>query len=501
MRKQINATNMSAINHFRKFYFTFQKELLHSDIIPVPSNTNPFHFGHINIYTTNYAVLSLEQDLVFVIDISGSMLELGKQQNTKISQLKLTLLNMIKHFYNNPNIFITLITFHSEVATLLQRTRITNENIEEITAKIKNIEPNGLTNIGNALSYTKKIMEDYYYPTKKTMIFMTDGVATTGEIRPYLLTKLINSSIKNIFIGYGEEHDGDLLESFTNIPDTHYYFIDKTEKCGLVYGEIIYDIMHILFEKCILSVENCLIYDYKKNSWGTTLYIGDLIGDTNKHYHIITNESENWNAYLHCGSTTEIFQIHQLYDNQEINFDKYIYRQRVLQLLYRVSEYHKKKTTLLHHFFSPQCPLGDFRYGEKKLGTAKADVYPPSGGIDTYCASSMRNGVKTILKEELKQLQKELLEYMQENPNDELLERLKNDLEISYHSMDKYTTRLYSSARFTSQGEERSVNVDYNTTENTFNASPAKMNVMHQISSSQANYVIEIYDIQDYEDV
>lgn len=452
----VNFNKMSVLPYFQEFYMNFHKEVLNTNIIPVPINTTPIYFGLINIHTQTIEKTDAIQDLVFIIDISGSMLELEKEnhkKNSKISQLKFTLLNILEHFNNNSNIYITLITFHAEVYTLVERTNITSENKQEIIEKINKIDPNGLTNIGKALTYTNQIMNKYNsYQTKKTMIFMTDGVATTGETRAYLLQKLVNPNIKNIFIGFGEEHDGDLLESFTSIPDTFYYFIDKTEKCGVVYGEIIYDIMHILFEKCVISVENGFIYDYKKNSWNTTLYIGDLIGDTNKHYHIISNDKEHCNAYLHSGLQNEIFQIHQLYSNNKTIFDIYIYRQRVLQILYQVSEYHK-----------------------------------------------IKSNNKNVLKLNIKSLQNEILQYMIENKN-ELLQRLYNDLAISYDTIDKYSTRFYTSARFTSQGEERSSNVDYKTTqENVFNASPRKINVMREISLTPLDYSIKIneYDIDN----
>lgn len=449
-----NSNKMSALPYFKEFYINFQKEPLNKDIIQVPINNNkPFYFGLINIHTIQKKT-DIIQDFVFIIDISGSMLELEKE-NSKITQLKNTLLNILEHFNNNLNIYITLITFHSEVSTLVERINITSENKTEIMEKINKIEPNGLTNIGKVLTYTNLIINEYNcYQTKKTMIFMTDGVATTGEIRPNLLIKLVNPNIKNIFIGFGEEHDGDLLETFTSIPDTFYYFINKTEKCGIVYGEIIYDIMHILFEKCFISLENGFIYDYKKNSWTTKLYIGDLIGDTNKHYHIISNEIEYCNVYLHTGLSKDIFQIHKIY-NDNLIFDNYIYRHRVLEILYQVSEYQKTKNN---------------------------------------------NMYKNILKSKLKSLQNEILQYIQENDKNELLQRLYNDLEISYHTIDKYSTRFYTSARFISQGEERSSNVDYNTiTENIFNASPAKINVMHQISLTPMNYFIEITPTGEYD--
>ena len=63
---------------------------------------------------------------------------------------------------------------------------------------------------------------------------MTDGLPTTGERNRQHLAKIIlEHKLENIgtehFIGFGENHDSHLLETFAKIYDDNYHFIDSYE--------------------------------------------------------------------------------------------------------------------------------------------------------------------------------------------------------------------------------------------------------------------------------
>jgi len=49
---------------------------------------------------------------------------------------------------------------------------------------------------------------------------MTDGSVTEGSSDIHKLKNLINSSIKNVFIGFGIEHDASLLAFISNKENT-----------------------------------------------------------------------------------------------------------------------------------------------------------------------------------------------------------------------------------------------------------------------------------------
>jgi hypothetical protein len=64
------------------------------------------------------------------------------------------------------------------------------------------------------------------------------------------------------------------------------YFVDKLENSGLVYGEILHDIVYKFMTNVRLTIQNGLIYDFKKNVWVESFNVGELVSEANKIYHI-----------------------------------------------------------------------------------------------------------------------------------------------------------------------------------------------------------------------
>ena len=94
---------------------------------------------------------------------------------------------------------------------------------------------------------------------------MTDGEATDGSKDVAVLQTLVNTDITNAFIGFGVEHDASLLNSISSIGKSAYYFIDKLESAGLVYGEILHGILYKLITKSEITIETGLVYNFNTN--------------------------------------------------------------------------------------------------------------------------------------------------------------------------------------------------------------------------------------------
>ena len=72
---------------------------------------------------------------------------------------------------------------------------------------------------------------------------MTDGDVTVGNRDANTLATLVDPTITNAFIGFGMHHDAVLLNTISSGDNSAYYFIDKLENSGYVYGEILHDIV------------------------------------------------------------------------------------------------------------------------------------------------------------------------------------------------------------------------------------------------------------------
>lgn len=401
------------------------------------------HFGILNLTAISTSKTPLEQEVVFVIDQSGSMSDMCNDGRSKMQHIIHTLENMILYFHDNAitNINISVFSFDNEFRQIVERTKITLENLQEICAKIHTLRPLGGTNIEMALIESgikiNEIMESY--PTHvMNHIFMTDGEATEGTRDKNILKDLVNPNIHNAFIGFGSHHDSNLLNYLASNKKSGYYFIDALEKAGLVYGEILHGILYKLLTNVEITIENGLVYDYKTNTWVKNLQVADIVGEANKIYHVITNVVDDCEVFIKGTHDAETFTLAmgKLYE-ADADYTKYRFRQRTLQLLFEANELEKRKFANTHYPLTLLSILGSKFIDETEHINIKRDGQ--------------------ILKKKMYEFFEELKKYMEDNDlsNDKFLKNLCDDIYISYKTHGTIYSGMYTTARQTSQGTQR----------------------------------------------
>lgn len=423
---------MSTISFFQELCFCFESKPLNNAFIPVPDlQGKDGYFGIIKVGAMACPETTKPQNFLFVIDCSGSMSDCCFDGRSKMQHTKHTLKNMISYFCDKPFITVTICVFDDKFDTIINKSVVNKSNLNQLYTYIDEIQPRGTTNIENALIQSNKIVSLLTNSnTNFNLIFMTDGSVTAGSNNINVLKNLINSSIKNVFIGFGIQHDASLLNFISNKQNTSYYFIDKLEKAGLVYGEIIHNIMYNLLNNAQITVTDGYIYNYKSNQWSTELDIGSIIGETNKIYHIVSDTPETCQILLTCKNQdeTQTFHVSKLIEIVT-DYTKYVYRQRVLQLLYEINEVNFNN----HYDYNLNC-LQHIEYHPQKK----------------------ENNVNS-LKYKINSLLEELKTYMETNnlTDDNYYKNLCNDLIISYKTIGTKYGTMYTSARQTSQGTQR----------------------------------------------
>lgn len=205
-------------------------------------------FGILIIKINDTPMISKPQYILFMLDRSQSMNEQSEDKVTKMEHAKHTIKNIVKLMVNLdetcPPVFIEVYVFDDEVEEVIPKTQVTKENMEEIITKINSIDPRNSTNIEAALQKSREIFQEVSsnLSTKhytKTHIFLTDGIPTDGETNiGRLVKKELNNTLtmwddddnSHVFIGYGEDHNGNLLQSLSfNKKNGYYYFVDKIE--------------------------------------------------------------------------------------------------------------------------------------------------------------------------------------------------------------------------------------------------------------------------------
>jgi hypothetical protein len=423
-----------AANLFIEKSIKFENKNL--DIENIPIQFNDAKFGILNLKTSNVPLSeqNVEHEIIFMVDCSGSMSDTCSDGRNKMQHIVHTLKNMILYFKENSNIkfHVTIYSFDSHIYHVLERSIVTNENFAEILAKVDSIMPRESTNIELALLKVRECVDKIKesYPSNNiSHIFMTDGEVTSGNKYAEDLTLLVDRTITNAFIGFGVDHDSDLLGTIGSGEKTNYYFVDKLENSGLVYGEILHDIVYKFMTNVRLTIQNGLIYDFKKNIWVESFNVGELVSEANKTYHIAsvhpndcfititgtietietTNKEQNFEVIISCRE-----------EDQSEELTKYIYRQRTLQHLYNVKDFVKRNAT-------------------------------------THALNYTLHQEEIKVKNTLRKFMEEMKNYMKNNDltNDNFMKNLCDDIFICYRIFNTRFASMFINARQTSQGSQR----------------------------------------------
>lgn len=411
---------MSSSTFFTNSSICFENKQIDNLNIDGPENLNAY-FGIVTLNAVTAPCTENEQDIVFMVDCSGSMSDKCADNKTKMQHILHTLQNMITYFHERPfiKVHITVMAFDDKIYNIVNRTDINDKNLVSILEKIDDIRPKNGTNIELALThvndYVLKLKADY--PNNNiSHIFMTDGEATMGSKEHAILKGLVDPDICNAFIGFGIRHDSQLLNAISNNKNSGYYFIDAIENSGLVYGEILHGILFKLLNNVVITVKDGLIYEYKTNSWTDKLSIVPIVSECQKIYHIVSFVPDDCGVTLK--SNTEVSGSEVLVElsrADDADLTKYIYRQRTLQMLYKANQFQMR----------------------------------------SYSREEVQQ--RRLIKEDLRSFIDEMKQYMAENGlnDDNFFKNLCDDIYICYTTLGTYYGSMYTSARQTSQGTQR----------------------------------------------
>jgi len=351
------------------------------------------------------------------------------EKKTKMDYTIKTCKNMIDYLsHQTAEIYITVHTFNTQVNVLVDNEKITDENVTQISNKFNTLSPIGSTDIGIALVKANETMKKHkeQNPTHKiTHIFMTDGEPNAGITNENLLTKLLNDDtyFTNIFIGFGKDHNSDLLRKLAEIKNGEYHVVIDEENTGLVYAETIYQMLYPALEKITMTVTDGFIYDWKTNDWTTTLYQPVFVSEVEKTFHIKTQNPESVSVEIRAEMvleySEEVVKLPDLMDMDNeyitvpVDLSKYIFRQKVQEHLFELST-----------------------ISMRTRGKRNIDVFYEKQKLRSFFAKMHKfMRVNNLLK-------------------DPFMLLLCDDILVVYNNLHTRQSRMYLSARQTSQGTQ-----------------------------------------------
>ena len=437
---------MNSTTIFTKQSLVFDSTHINVEQVPVPIPRA--QFGILNLAAAAVPGSGTTLELVFSVDQSGSMSDACSDGRSKMQHIIHTLKNMIVYFRENPDIkvYITIDSFDELIYSIVKRSAITPDNVAELIAKVELIMPRGSTNIELALNHagtTVQQLRDEFHSHTICHVFMTDGVANTGEQSANELMRLVNRDITSAFIGFGVEHDGCLLSSLGSGKNSAYYFIDKIENAGLVYGEILHGAVYKFVTNARISVENGFVYDFKNNAWVRTLEIEDVVSESDKSYHIASSNMTGCVVSFTGNRLGDTARIHYTITRQDDcqDLSKFVYRQRTLQHLFAVNSYLKGKDA------DNQEGAHDL-FAFVTAHTKKAD-----DGPDEYVV--LRNALRGFI-DEMKQFMTD-----RQLMHDNFMRNLCDDIYICYRTFGTKYGTMYATSRQASQGNQRCYTVNH----------------------------------------
>jgi hypothetical protein len=427
---------------FASHTLEFQEKFIDGNLIA--GTISDSHFGILNLKAISADHNNLSHDFVFMVDRSASMEDRCGDGKTKMQHICHILKNMVSYFKEHPTIraHITICTFDDVCDTVLERVVITDTNFSKIITTIDEILPRGSTNVEAAIQHINQCCSTIRaeFPTHNICsVFMTDGQVTTGNPEVEVISGLIDRTIDNTFIGVGLEHDGTLLSTLGSGQNCNYYFIDKLENSGFVYGEIIHGVIYKMLTNVQLTVEFGLIYDFKNNKWVSSIDVGNVVGESDKVYHVSTHAPDAcWVSV--SGNKLDGSALEPLVAVKQegwATLDKYIYRQRTLQHLYIINDFVKRQYNNNDH-----------------------NVF---GILDRPATEQPIIDEQKQIRDALRAFIDEMKNYMTTNnlTHDSFMKNLCDDIYICYRTFTTKYASMYAAARQSSQGAQRCYTVNH----------------------------------------
>lgn len=391
------------------------------------------YFGVLSVKPRNMPSNQNQKFILFTVDRTGSMSECNK-----MTYVKDTFKNMIQFIANEcPDIYIQVNVFNTTVETCIPLTKIDLDIVDELIQKIDSIEAEGATAIDAALRSAKDTMLSYIAENPRHSachIFMTDGDPTFGEKSHSRLSSMVSDKYPNTFIGFGRSHNSKLLRRFGDVDMASYDFVDNVEHTGLVYGEIMHNLLSSAFTDVTIRAVNGKLYNWKTNSWCNELNEYSLVNDTEKNYHVRCENRYDLKVEIY-GKTSAV-------DTKQLHDTVYV-------IPYLINS---ETGTATHH--TEDLSKYVFRQAVlEKLFLAKSEDLE----------LSMFNDIDEIrdLKHEISQLFTKIRRYMQDTDqqDDSMLRQLVDDLTITYKTIGTPTGRILALSRQSTQGRQQSRNV------------------------------------------
>lgn len=219
--------------------------------------------------------------LLFLVDVSDSMSE-----DRKLETVKQSLEFVVPLLTSEDR--VSLISFGNQAEILLKQVPA-SEQIP-ILSKIRSLRTAGYTNLSGALMCITDCMESAPADLKTGVLLLTDGHANQGvSDLPGLKTIVrrlveLHPSLTLTSIGYGHDHQVDLLRDTAEVGGGSYNVVYTLESVATTFGEVLGGLTTVVAQNIEIHAPSTLEFQsgYAVRTVGHSkcLRVGDIYADT-----------------------------------------------------------------------------------------------------------------------------------------------------------------------------------------------------------------------------
>ena len=289
------------------------------------SNTRVENSNYITLKPVNYENINKNCNIIFVIDVSGSMniIASGTNENgecddlTRLNLACHSILTIIESLKENDEIGI--ISFNHFANTELGMTKM-NENGKNIAKiVIKKLEAGGTTNIYDGLKKSFELLKtiDNNNDNNNSIVLLTDGVSSSDP--PNGILETLKNTFNNIDLkpfslntfGFGYDINSILLRDIANNYNGIFGFIPDCSMVGTVFINFISN----LLTTYLMNIKMQIIYT---NNEKKVINTGAIIYDGRRDF-IIENENEIKSIELYYNNNLIDYTLLNDNDNNQLS--------------------------------------------------------------------------------------------------------------------------------------------------------------------------------------
>jgi hypothetical protein len=191
-------------------------------------------------------------DVICLLDTSGSM------KGEKINLLKNSFANIMDYLDDKDR--MSIVTFSNTADRLTPLLRMSKQNKDKTLEAIKGISASGGKDITSAMRVALSIMKQRrMVNTVTSILILSDGLDKEAELGVKDLLNHYSTSMKETFtittLGYGKDHDPQLMTALCQMKDGTFYFIDELDTVDEVFVDCFGKLISVVAEKVTMFIE------------------------------------------------------------------------------------------------------------------------------------------------------------------------------------------------------------------------------------------------------